>query len=100
MRKIERSSDSIKRPTFLIIKIPEGEKRGVQRTFENIMAGNFLNQGKETCIQVQKTQSPKHDQPKKITPRQVTLKVAKFRDKERILKAAGESNKLYTKGTP
>lgn len=52
-------------PTFLIIKIPEGEREGAENIFENIMAGNFLNQGKETCIQVQKTQSPKHDQPKK-----------------------------------
>ena len=51
-------------PTFFIIEIPDGEERGAENIFENIIAANFLNQGKETDIQVQKTSSPKPNQPK------------------------------------
>ena len=47
--------DNIKHTNIHIIGIPEGEERekGEENIFENIIAENFSNLGKETDIQVQ-----------------------------------------------
>ena len=61
---MKRSSDSIKPTNIFYYRDPRWEERGAENIFENIITANFLNQGKETDIQVQKTSSPKHNQPK------------------------------------
>ena len=38
--------------------------------------------------------------PKKPTPRYIIIKIAKFKDKERILKAAREKQEVTCKGAP
>ena len=38
--------------------------------------------------------------PKRPTPRHIIIKMAKFKDKERILKAAREKHSITYKGTP
>ena len=60
--------DNIKCTPICIVDIPEGEERekGAENLFEEIIAENFPNLGKETDIQVQETLSPKQDQPKEI----------------------------------
>lgn len=79
-------------PTFLIIKIPEGEKRGVQRTYLKISwLETSLTRVRKHAFRCRKHKVPNTINPKKITPRQVTLKVAKFRDKKRILKQQGKA---------
>ena len=63
------------------------------------MADNFPNLKKEADIQVRKTQRVLNKMsPNKSTPRHVTIKMAKFNAKERILKAAKE--KVIYKGIP
>ena len=94
---------NIKCTNIHIIGVPEGEERekGEENIFEDIIAENFPNLGKETEIQAQKAQrAPNRINPKKTTPRHIVIKMAKIKDKERILKAArGKQQGIY-KRTP
>ena len=55
--------DNIKDTDTCFIVYPEGEKKvkGVKNIFENIVAEEFPNLGKETVTQVQEEQSPKEE---------------------------------------
>ena len=65
------------------------------------MAENFPNLKKETNIQIQETQrAPNKLNSKRPTPRHIIIKMAKVKDKERILKAAREKQRINYKGTP
>ena len=82
--------------------MPEEEKE--QKTgnlFEKIMKENFLNLVKEIDMQVQEAQrvSNKVDT-KRPTPRHIIIKMPKVKDKERILKAAGEKELVTHRGVP
>ena len=73
--------------------MPEGEEeeQKIENLFEKIMKGNFPNLVKEIHTQVQEAQRVRNKlDPKRPTPRHVINKMPKFRDKERILKAARE----------
>ena len=66
--------------------------------FEQIIAENFPNLGKETGIQVQETQRTAFKIIKnRSTPWHIIVKVAKYKDKERILKAAMDKRFLTSK---
>ena len=55
------------------------------------MTENFLNLSKEIDIQVQEVQRvPSKMNPNRCAPRHIIIKIAKFKDNERILKAARE----------
>ena len=76
-----------------------GERRCAENIFEDIIAENFPNLGKETDIQVKEGQRiPNSSNPKKFTPRQVVIEMAKV--KEKILKAAREKQNVMYKGIP
>ena len=62
---------------------------------------NFPNLMREKVTQVQETQrvSIKRN-PKRPTARHIIINMAKFKDKERILKAAREKQKVTYKGAP
>ena len=63
------------------------------------MAVNFLNLRKETDIQVQEAQKvSKKMNPKRTTSRHFIIKMVKVKGKERILKAARETQLLIYKG--
>ncbi len=65
------------------------------------MAENFSNLKKETDIQIQESQrAPNKLNPSRPTPRNIIIKMAKVRDKERILKAARETQSVNYKETP
>ena len=69
----------------------EEEEQEIESLFEQIMKENFPNLVKETDIQVQEVHRiPNKLDPKRITPRHIIIKMTKFKDKERILKAARE----------
>ena len=74
--------------------MPEDEKeeQEIENLFENIIKKNFSNLAKEIDFQeVQEAQRvPKKLDPRKHTPRHITITLAKIKDKERILKAARE----------
>ena len=65
------------------------------------MRENFPNLVNEINIQVQEAQrAPKKSDPKKNTPRHIVIKLPKIKEKERILKAARERQKVTQKGVP
>ena len=60
---------------------------------------NFPNLMREKGIQIKETQKvPIKRNPKRSTSRHIIIKLAKFKDKERILKAAREKQEVTYKG--
>ena len=82
-------SDVIKQSNIRIIGDPKGEEKegGSTGIFEQVIAENFSNLGKETGIEVQKEErtSPQINK-NRSTPRYIMVRLANFRDKEKILK--------------
>ena len=63
------------------------------------MMENFLNLMREKVTQIQETQRvPSKRNQKRPTARHIILKMAKFQDKERILKAAREKQEVTCRG--
>ena len=63
------------------------------------MTENFPNLVKEIDIQIQEAQRiPNMLDPKKTTPRHIIIKMSMFKDKEKILKAAREKQRVTYKG--
>ena len=57
--------------------------------------------GKEIATQVQEAQRvPYRINPRRNTPRHILMKLAKIKDKEKLLKAAREKRQITYKGTP
>ena len=58
--------DNMKRNKIRITGIPEGEeKQGIENLFEKVMIENFPNWMREKVTQIQETQSPNQEEPKK-----------------------------------
>ena len=85
-----------------IIRIPETEEeQGIENLFEKVMMENFPNLRREKVIQIQETQRvPRNRNPNRPTARHIIIKMAKFQDKEKILKAAREKQEVTYKGAP
>ena len=65
------------------------------------MKENFPNLVKEIDIQAQEAQRvPNKMDPRRTTARHIIIKMPKFRDKERILKAAREKQVVTYRGVP
>ena len=65
------------------------------------MMENFPNLMRKNVTQIQETQRvPIKRNPKRTTARHIIIKMAKFQDKERILKAAKEKQEVTYKGAP
>ena len=94
--------DNIKHNNIRIIRAPEGEERekGPKKIFEEIIVENFLNMGKEIATQVQEVQRVPYRITRRNTPRHIVIKLVKIKDKEKLLKAAGEKQQIIYKGTP
>ena len=80
----------------------EEEEQEIENLFEQIMKENFPNLAKEVDFQeVQEAQRvPKKLDPRKHTPRHITITLAKIKEKDRILKAAREKKTVTYKGVP
>ena len=78
------------------------EEQETENLFEKIMKENFPNLAQEIDFQeVQEAQRvPKKLDPRKHTPRHIIITLPKAKDKERILKAAKEKQRLTYKGVP
>ena len=97
--------DNIKHNYIHKIGIPEGEgedeEQEIENLFEKVMMENFPNLRREKVIQISQTHRvPSKRNPKKLTARHILIKMAKFQDKERILKAAREKEEVTYKGAP
>ena len=83
--------------------IPEGEEeeQGIENLFEKVMMENFPNLMREKVTQIQEKQrDPIKRKPKRPAARHIIIKMAKFQDKERILKAAREKQEVTYNGAP
>ena len=84
--------------------MPEGEEKQqeVENLFEQIMKENLPNLAKEIDFQeVQEAHRvPKKLDPKRNTPRYIIIKLAKIKDKEKILKVGREGETVTYKGVP
>ena len=83
--------------------MPEGEEREkeTEKIFQEIIAENFPNMGKESLTQIQEAQQvPYKINPRRNTPRHILIKQNKIKDKEKTLKAAREKKQITYKGTP
>uniref|UniRef100_A0A8D1U5V8 LINE-1 retrotransposable element ORF1 protein n=1 Tax=Sus scrofa TaxID=9823 RepID=A0A8D1U5V8_PIG len=95
--------DNIKCTNIHIIGVPEGEERekGTAKIFEEIIAKNFPNMGKEPLTQIQEAQRvPYKINPRRNIPRHILIKLTKIKDREKILKVAREKKQITYKGTP
>ena len=65
--------DNIKNTNIRIIGVPEGEERekGTEKIFQEIIAENFLDMGKEPLTQ----QVPHKINPRRTTPRHILIKL-------------------------
>ena len=98
---IREMQDNMKRNNICIIGIPEkeGEEQEIENLLEKVMVENFPNLRREKVTQIQETQRvPIKRKPKRPTSRHMIM--AKFQDKERILKAAREKQEVTYKGDP
>ena len=67
--------------------MPEGEERakGIEIIFQEIIAQNFPNTGKEPFAQIQKAQRATYKiNPRRNTPRHILIKLNKIKDRENI----------------
>jgi len=95
--------DNVKCTNIRIIGVPEGEEREkeTEEIFQEIIAENIPNMGKEPLTQIQEAQRvPYKINPRRNTPRHIIIKLTKIKDKEKILKAAREKKQVTYKGTP
>ena len=60
-------------------------EKGPRKILEEIIVKNFPNMGKEIATQVHEAQRVLY---RRNTPRHIVIKVAKIKDKEKLLKAA------------
>ena len=76
------------------------KRKGIKNIFEEIKSEDFVKP-KETYIKTQEEQRATNKwNPNRPTPKHIILKMAKFKDKEIILKAAREKQSINYKGTP
>ena len=83
-------------------RVPEGEERekGPEKSFEEIVVENFPNMGKEIATQVQEAQRvPGSINPRRNKLRHIVIKLAKIKDKEKLLKATREKRQ-HTRELP
>ena len=84
--------------------MPEGEEeeQEIENLFEKIVKEKFPNLEKEIDFQeVQEAQGvPKKLNLRRDTPGHIIIKLPKIKDKERILKAARENQRITYKGVP
>ena len=94
--------DKIKNTNICIIGVPEGEERekGPEKIFEEIIAENFPNMGKEIVTQVQEPHRVSgRINPRRNTLRHIVIELIKIKNKEKLLKATREKRQITYKGT-
>lgn len=101
-KKRTKKRNNINQSTNQYTLLPEGEKgeKGAESLFNEIMAEDFPNLGKETNTQIQEAQKvPNKVNLKRPMPRHIIIKLSKVKGKERIL-AAREKQFLATREPP
>ena len=109
-KKIPKNEDSIsslwdnfKRSNICIIRVPEGEEKEQEignLSEKKIVKENFPNLVKEIDKQAQEAQRNSIKLDPKTTTRHIIIKMPRVKDKERILQAAREKQRVTYKGIP
>ena len=87
---VRELQDNMKHNNIQIIGINEEEKQGIENLSEKIMMEKMV----EKVTQIQETQRvPSKRNPMRPTARHIIIKMAKFQDKEKILKAIRRKRK-------
>ena len=84
--------DKVKRTNIHIIGVPEEREKGTEKIFQEIIAENFPNMGKEPLTQIQEARVLYKINPRRNTPRHILIKLTKSKDTEKIQKL-GKRNK-------
>ena len=99
---VKELQDNRKHTNIHIIGIPEGKEK--DQGIENLLKSNdgkFPESEERKSHTIQETQRvPNKKNPKRPTARHIIIKMAKFQDKERILKAAREKQEVTYRGAP
>ena len=99
-KQAEEKGMNIKYANLCIIGIPDREERkGNDNVFEEIMAESIPNLKKETYPDQEAQRVLNKMNPNRPKPRHTIIKMEKFKDKERILKAARKKQRLNYKKT-
>ena len=103
MKMTKRPLGPHKCTNICLIGVPKEEEKEKepQKIFEEIIAENFPNIGKEIVNQVQEAQRiPGRINPRKNIPRHIVIKPTKIQDKDKILEATREKQQITYKGSP
>ena len=73
-------------------------EKGIESAFEEVVAENFPNLGKEIVSQAMEIHRSTYTRDPRKTPRHIVIKMGKIKDKDRLLKAARGRNKITYKG--
>ena len=77
------------------------ERERDRKCLEELIAENFPNLGNEIVSQAMEMhRSPNTKDPRRTTPRHIIIKMAKIKNRDRLLKVARERNKITYKGKP
>ena len=79
--------DNAKHTNICITGVPEGEEREkeTEKIFQEIIAENFPNMGKESLTQIQEAQQvPYKINPRRNIRRHILIKLTKIKDKENL----------------
>ena len=89
--------DNMKWNNIHMIGIPEWEEeeQGTENLFEQVMIENFPNLIREKATWVQETEGPSQEEPEEA--HSIIVKMAKFQDKERILKPSRKKQEVRYK---
>ena len=81
--------DNIRHTNIWILGVPDKERERAEKIFEEIIAKNFPNMGKET-LTFRTCRVPYRIRPRRNTSRHMVIKLTKSKDREKILKVARE----------
>ena len=82
MKGLRELWDNVKRTNIHIIGVPEEQEREreTEKIFQEIIAENFPNMGKESLTQIQEAQRvPYNINPRRNTPRHILIKLTKLK---------------------
>lgn len=98
--RLREINDSLRKKNLCVIGDPEGAERdrGTEYVFEQILAENFPNLGRETGIQIQEIERSPLKSIKTVQHLNLKVKLANSKDKEKILKAARHKKSLTFMG--
>ena len=89
--------DNVKHSNIWILGVPDEKRERAEKIFEEIIAKNFPNMGKET-LKFRTCRIPHRIRPRRNMSRHIVIKLTKIKDREKILKVA--RRKKNYKGIP